>query len=824
TGLSASEFILAVPTSSPSVVYAWLPGDATFLRSADGGASWVSRPGPTGRFSLTSLSPDPNDPAIVYASANDGLFRTTDGGESWSRLTSPVVGRGPMLGIAVDPGDSTRVFAATFSGVYRSTDRGATWKPTALQRPVLGLLFDPAGYRAPRSSDGGTLFALTQSGLARTTDAGDSWKDLASWLAQIRRLAIDPTDSRILYVLSGAGLDASVYRSSNGGESLTKVPGAFQTGARAIVLAGSSAVLVGSERGVSRSEDGGNEWLSANEGIRQAVVGSLAIDPSDASVVFAAAGGNLLESRNAGQSWNESSPGSPDTRGFAIDPSDPATLYAGGSEGVRKSADGGRTWKTTGLADPIFHLLIDPGDSRRIFAARYAVHRSSDGADRWTRVLDPKEYASYEYFPPTFTAIAAAPSDGATVYAGGLTETGAGFLYRSDDGGDHWSDLKIGFPVNSLAVDSADPGIVHAGASGAVFRSLDGGRSWTAVPIAQDEPKPVSVWALARDPRHPSSVFAGTSAGLYWTNDRGASWSRFEPALDVPVRSLALDPTGRFLDAGTERGVFRLERSFAPCIDAPDRLCLLGAKYRATLTARDRRSGSVVTGYAVREGDRFGYFSFPDVTGDPGLPEVLVKMLDAADAPPPYGGGVWVFHSSLTDFDYRLTVLETQTGRVRIYDATYSGSLTCGEADTSAFDRAPIGEETSKRAPGAILTAASGAELFLLSGRFRATVLARDPRTGRVEEGTALARANGFGYFSLPGFTADPSFPEIVVKMIDARAQPGGEFWLFHSALTDLEYALTITDLLTGAVRTYAGTAAGERSLCGEADTAAFRD
>ncbi|HKF43290.1 MAG TPA: hypothetical protein VKG01_09330, partial [Thermoanaerobaculia bacterium] len=47
TGLSASEFILAVPTSSPSVVYAWLPGDATFLRSADGGASWVSRPGPT---------------------------------------------------------------------------------------------------------------------------------------------------------------------------------------------------------------------------------------------------------------------------------------------------------------------------------------------------------------------------------------------------------------------------------------------------------------------------------------------------------------------------------------------------------------------------------------------------------------------------------------------------------------------------------------------------------------------------------------------------------------------------------------------------------
>ena len=96
-------------------------------------------------------------------------------------------------------------------------------------------------------------------------------------------------------------------------------------------------------------------------------------------------------------------------------------------------------------------------------------------------------------------------------------------------------------------------------------RSIDGGRTWNASPLQEDKPYQSTVWALARDPRHSSSFFAGTSTGLFWTNDRGASWTRFEPALDESVLSLALDPSGRFLYAGTERGVFRLERNFEPC-------------------------------------------------------------------------------------------------------------------------------------------------------------------------------------------------------------------------------------------------------------------
>jgi hypothetical protein len=90
--------------------------------------------------------------------------------------------------------------------------------------------------------------------------------------------------------------------------------------------------------------------------------------------------------------------------------------------------------------------------------------------------------------------------------------------------------------------------------------------------------------------------------------------------------------------------------------------------------------------------------------------------------------------------------------------------------------------------------------------------------------GAAIPRGDKFGYFSLPDFTGDPTFPEVFVKMADATSQPGNSFWLFHTGLTDLDYTLTVTDQTTGAVKTYGGGATEGTLLCGSADTSAFRN
>ena len=81
------------------------------------------------------------------------------------------------------------------------------------------------------------------------------------------------------------------------------------------------------------------------------------------------------------------------------------------------------------------------------------------------------------------------------------------------------------------------------------------------------------------------------------------------------------------------------------------------------------------------------------------------------------------------------------------------------------------------------------------------------------------------GYFSLPDFTGDSTFPEVMVKMVDATGAPdvGGDFWFFQAPLTDVSYSITVTDQRIGAVRTYTSSSASPGQLCGGVDTNAFR-
>jgi hypothetical protein len=113
-----------------------------------------------------------------------------------------------------------------------------------------------------------------------------------------------------------------------------------------------------------------------------------------------------------------------------------------------------------------------------------------------------------------------------------------------------------------------------------------------------------------------------------------------------------------------------------------------------------------------------------------------------------------------------------------------------------------------------------------LLNRFRLTLVATNPRTGVTATGipSTIDTFNSSGYFSLPDFTGNATFPEVMVKMVDATRSPalGGGFWVFHAPLTDVSYALTVTDTLKGATRTYTNHSGDSGQLCGEADTSAF--
>jgi hypothetical protein len=317
----------------------------------------------------------------------------------------------------------------------------------------------------------------------------------------------------------------------------------------------------------------------------------------------------------------------------------------------------------------------------------------------------------------------------------------------------------------------------------------------------------------------PSRLYASTVEGVFRSRDFGAHWTKFSEGLpDGPATSLTIDATGRFLHVAAGGGVYDMTIA-EPCDATPTSLCLLGGRFLATVAAVDPRTGRLENGRAIPRGDRWGYFSLPGFTGDPAFPEIVVKMADARALS---GQGFWVFHSGLTDLQYTLSVLDTVTGVQKTYrNDRGDPSRLCGGADTATFGPGPSPGVFEPAPPSAPFPPTDGPELTLLA-RFHAMLSATDPRTGRTAQGVATAAAGNWGYFALPGFTGDPHFPEVFVKMADATSLPGGFFWVFHTGLTDLEYVLTVTDSTTGAAKTYRNDRSDPSRLCGGADTAAF--
>ena len=123
-----------------------------------------------------------------------------------------------------------------------------------------------------------------------------------------------------------------------------------------------------------------------------------------------------------------------------------------------------------------------------------------------------------------------------------------------------------------------------------------------------------------------------------------------------------------------------------------------------------------------------------------------------------------------------------------------------------------------------VLASGMSPEFGMLQGRFVTSLVATDPRTGRTAQGVPNPLNYAAGFFSLPDFTGDPTFPEVMVKMVDASHVPelGGDFWFFHAPLTDVQYTLTVKDLITGAIRTYSNTSGSPAQFCGGVDTSAF--
>lgn len=529
--------LVAAP-SSPQTLYASV--DGTVYRSENGGASWTSTHRGDVLSSVYSLAVDAVNPSTLYAAQME-VVRSLDGGRTWVQV-------GPFQGvydIEAHPRIAATLFAATTGGLYQSSDGGASWKH--IRRNGL-----PETYRAilvainpAAPSELYVAFEDYDTGryrLFRSLDGGASWRPADAGPLQGQRvlaLATDPRSSGLLY----AGTYEGLYRSRDGGESWEKI-GPPGTGPQGSAETTSLAVdpvrgylYAGTRRGVFRYHEAEDTWTQLH-GLPEwgLVTAILPLSPDNllAGVYTWVRRGGVFRSPDSGTSWSLTSQGISGLTVTSIAVGAPGTLWVVAHGVLFKSTDRGLTWNRIRPDPPSStyprQVVVDPLDPSNVFVGMSdgEIRRSHDAGETWEVGGNP-DVDTIE--------IVIDPQTPSTLYAAGLRG-----MAKSTNGGNTWKKLPTGTDsVYDVAISPSSPGTLYVIAGTSVLRTTNGGAAWTRVnPRSKIAPNVVAV-----DPRVSTTVYAAVGGFFHKSSNGGKTWKRFSNAFkNLIVNPMEVAPSG----------------------------------------------------------------------------------------------------------------------------------------------------------------------------------------------------------------------------------------------------------------------------------------
>ena len=272
---------------------------------------------------------------------------------------------------------------------------------------------------------------------------------------------------------------------------------------------------------------------------------------------------SLVATASAVKAWEAVGPDGGDARSFAADPQDPKHLYLGTLDSwLYQSEDGGSTWQRLaklGKADNLVldNIVVDASDPKTILIGTWILNRpegglfiSHDAGVSWTSVPDMDGQS--------IRALAQAPSNSKEFIAGTLKG-----VYRSEDGGVHWSQISPAasqeiHEVESIAIDPADPKTIYAGTWHLPWKTTDGGASWHNVKQGLIDDS--DVFSIIIDPKEPAIVYASACSGIYKSETGGEQFHKQQgiPNTARRTRVLMQDPVNRnVVFAGTTEGLYQ---------------------------------------------------------------------------------------------------------------------------------------------------------------------------------------------------------------------------------------------------------------------------
>jgi photosystem II stability/assembly factor-like uncharacterized protein len=386
--LDSDVFSIAISSQNSRVVYS--SACSGVYRSENRAQRWTRLRVLPGRFTIRAhiVIIDPSNYRRIYSGTTEGLYVSNDTGRTWTRLTSKNV---VVNEIQIDPKNSRRILIGTeYDGILQSENEGRTWKESNngfVHKKVSWILPDPVSsgrFVAGVVSGGGGLYfydekaaswtlsqiepgmrilsylilpddhgrlAGTTQGVYWQTNHSDRWKKLSGSIARrtVYSLELDPYNP-VIY----AGTDQGIYRTSLSAMNFRMPPGyRFSPKAWCITAPQTDPGLVyaGTSLGLLRSWDRGTTWnlISAYGLPERAVIGAIAVSPSDKDHLFAGTSAGLFESLNGGVHWKKA--GDRRMEGEVpsvvfLDDSGRRILAADKtSGGIFYSKDGGENWE-----------------------------------------------------------------------------------------------------------------------------------------------------------------------------------------------------------------------------------------------------------------------------------------------------------------------------------------------------------------------------------------------------------------------------------------------------------------------------------------------
>jgi PKD repeat protein len=571
SGAGRLNFVRIHPTD-PNTIFVGSPSGGLW-KSTNGGASWSTNTDWVAQvIGCTDIAINPVNTDIMYLATGDGdagdnytvgLLKSVDGGNTWAPTgLSFSAGNTQMMSkVLINPNNTDVVLVASSSGIWRSSNAGSTFTKV-LSGGFKDMEFKPGdpnyvyvcGTSFYRSVDNGVNWNFITNGLPASTSVGREC------------IAVTPANSAYVYLMAGGpnpnyGIQG-FYRSTNSGASFTQVsvPGGFDLSTPGqewydFPLAcnpSNTTEIIGGAQNLMRSQNSGGSFSN--------IVGSSHVDYHDvvyvnSTTLYAASDGGLYKSTNNGGSWTNLNNNLAIAQMYGFGQSASTTNYfITGWQDNGTNKYNGTSWSIAQGGDGML-CFISRANDQNMWAEYYngQLRRSTDGGNSWANAVSGISETGAWVTPWKEDPVTAN-----TLWSGFIN------MWKSTNGGQSWTrpGTIAGNSANiiAFAVCSANNQIIWASTGANLYRSLNGGAAWTAITTIPPGYKS-GIACSNTDVNKVWVTYSGfTSANkVYQTTDQGANWTNVssQSLPNIPVNCITyVNNSNDALYIGTDVGAY----------------------------------------------------------------------------------------------------------------------------------------------------------------------------------------------------------------------------------------------------------------------------